>query len=304
MTGLRNIHSLPGLFAIALCGCSSPAINFSAFPELNTINNTFVKTHQQTALKYESEGALNEARREWKIIDAIRGPESSRAHFEIVRLERMVALRVKQHFNAALLAEGKADYKTAQIEFLKALALKPDNVHVVSKLKSMVGRRSYANLALAPLVSDAVENKVDIYIGSNAYSENDEGNSNSATEKGSIPLPLPSKKPVNKSMRKFDIKEGANNIQRGQAHLMRKEYKLALHYFLITEKKAEVSQEIVNKYLAETRQALAKQHYDQGVILFRAQKYDKAAENFEQALNYVPNHQKARFYLLSTKALQ
>lgn len=298
MTAVRKTLSLSGLFAIAVSGCSSPAIYSPENPNLNTVKSEFIKSHEQIARKYESDGALNEAWREWKIIDAIRAPETSPARVEIVRLERMMALRFKDHLDAALMAEGKADYKTAETEFLKALALKPDNTQAVSKLKSMVSRRSYAKLALVPHVSDAIENKADV------YSETDKGNSNSAAKTGSTPLPLPSGKSVYQNEQKLEIKGGANNFQRGLTHLSRKEYKQALHYLLIAQKKSEKSQEIIDIYLLKTRQTLAKQHYDQGVTAFRAELYDKAVEEFEQALEYVPDHQKARFYHSSAKALQ
>ena len=298
MTAIRKTLSLSGLFAIVVSGCSSPAMNSSEYSNLNTVKSEFIKTHEQIARKYESDGALNEAWREWKIIDAIRAPETSPARVEIVRLERMMALRFKDHLDAALMAEGKADYKTAETEFLKALALKPDNTQAVSKLKSMVSRRSYAKLALVPHVSDAIENKADV------YSETDKGNSNSAAKTGSTPLPLPSGKSVYQNEQKLEIKGGANNFERGLTHLSRKEYKQALHYLLIAQKKSEKSQEIIDIYLLKTRQTLAKQHYDQGVTAFRAELYDKAVEEFEQALEYVPDHQKARFYHSSAKALQ
>jgi tetratricopeptide (TPR) repeat protein len=304
MTAMRKTLSLSGLFAIAVSGCSSPAMYSSEYSNLNTVKSEFIKTHEQNARKYESDGALNEAWREWKIIDAIRASETFPVRVEIVRLERMMALRVKDHLDAALMAEEKADYKTAETEFLKALALKPDNTQAVSKLKSMVSRRSYAKLALAPHVSDAIENGADVYLGPDVRSETDKGNSNSAAKTGSNPLPLPSGKSVYQNEQELEIKGETNNFQRGLTHLSRKEYKQALHYLLIAQKKSEKSQEIIDIYLLKTRQTLAKQHYDQGVTAFRAELYDEAVEEFEQALEYVPDHHKARFYHSSAKALQ
>ena len=256
------------------------------------------------ARKYESDDALNEAWREWKIIDAIRAPETSPARVEIVRLERMMDLRVKNHLDAALMAEGKADYKTAETEFLKALALRPDNTLAASKLKSMVSRRSYAKLALAPQVSETFENEVDAYSDPDVRSETDKGNSNPAAKTDSNSLPLPSGKSVYQKEQELEINGKENNFQRGLTHISRKEYEEALHYLLIAQKNSEKSQEIIDIYLLKTRQALAKQHYDQGVIAFRAELFDKAVEEFEQVLEYAPDHQKARFYHSSAKALQ
>ena len=104
MTAIRKTLSLSGLFAIAVTGCSSPAIYSSENSNLDTVKSEFIKSHEQIARKYESDGALNEAWREWKIIDAIRTPETSSVRVEIVRLERMIALRVKDHLDAALMA--------------------------------------------------------------------------------------------------------------------------------------------------------------------------------------------------------
>ena len=168
----------------------------------------------------------------------------------------------------------------------------------------MVSRRSYAKLAVAPHVSDAIENEVDVYLGSDVRSETDKGNSNSAAKTGSNSLPLPSGKSVYQNEQKLEINGIANNFQRGLTHLSSEEYEQALHYLLIAQKKSEKSPEIIDIYLLKTRQALANQHYDQGVTAFRAELYDKAVEEFEQALEYVPDHQKARFYHSSAKALQ
>lgn len=304
MIGRRKILFLPGLFTIALVGCSSPQTLHVENPELDTIKRQFIKSHQQIARKYESENALNQARREWKIIDAIQLPETSLAPIEIARLERVAALRIKQHLEAAHTAEMKSDYKTAQLEFLKALALQPDNARAVNGLKSMVGRRSYANLALAPEVSDAIDNPVDVYIDPDVYAENGKVNSKFVSKIGGKSLQLPGNETVYKNLQKTEINGSANNIQRGLAHLSRKEYKHAVQYFLIAQKKGEESQEIVDEYLEKAYQALAKQHYNKGVIAFRAGLYDKAVKQFEQALDFVPDHQKAHFYLSSAKALQ
>ena len=304
MSGRSHTLFLPALFVTFLSGCTSSPEKLYDYLDLNALNKKFVKTHEQMARKYEAEGALNDARREWQLIAAVQQPEVSLAQNEISRLERKAALRVKEHLTAARRAERRADYKAARLELLKALALEPDNVSAIKKIKALEVGRSYATLALVPRVSDIVESEVEVYTAPHVHTWNDNNGSSLSVEgKARNARVMLSKEQTKKSVRKSRAKGGENNFQRGVTHFSRKEYKLALQYFLIARNKDEGEREILDDYLVRTRQALASQHYNQGVVAFRAARYDQAVDEFEQALEYAPEHKKARFYHSSAKAL-
>ncbi|MCP5014894.1 MAG: hypothetical protein GY938_06360, partial [Ketobacter sp.] len=237
--------------AFFLSGCNSSPAKLYDYLDLNALNKEFVKTHEQMARKYEAEGALSEARREWQLVAAVQQPEASSAQVEIARLERKATVRVKEHLTAARRAERRADYKTARLELLKALALEPDNVSAIKKLKELEARRSYAGLALVPRVSDIVESEVDVYTAPHIDAWNDsKGSSATVGDKDPTARILSSKEQTKKSVRKSRAKGVENSYQRGLTHFSRKEYKYALQYFLIARRKDEGEQESLDKYLA------------------------------------------------------
>lgn len=306
MIDRRITLSLPALLTFFLCGCSSSPTKFSEYSNLDNLSQKFVEIHMRLARKHEADGAVNEALREWQLIDAVMQPNSSSARVEIARLEQKVSTRVQKHIQAAHGAERRGDYTTARMELLKALALKPYETRAIKKLKELEKRRSYTSLALLPIESEVIENEADHYTSSSISSRIDDHRDriSASLSKKSNSRAVSDKAQSNKEVRKYETTGINNSFQRGLAHWSRKEYKHALQYFLIARRKDEGKQKLVDKFLARTRRALAKQHYEQGVIAFRAARYDQAVNEFEQALEYAPEHKKARLYHSSAKTLQ
>lgn len=294
---------LTGLISASLCGCNSSAVKA---PDglLGGTRSEFVQTREQRAREYEAAGALFEAKREWQMIDAATSG-SSRARVEAERLGRAADLRAKRHFSFARAAKKRSDFKSAELELLKVLALKPDDAGAIKMLKQLEHRLSYARLAATPRVSDVVESEVDVYTAPSNRPENDRDDIESTQDSGSSAQSTRiSGSPKKKNDRKKKTAQGGNSVRLGLAHLSRREYELALEYFVTARENGEGSPEAVQRYLSETRKSLADQHYKQGVLAFRAAQYDQAVEEFEQALEYAPGHKKARFYYSSAKTLQ
>jgi tetratricopeptide (TPR) repeat protein len=59
----------------------------------------------------------------------------------------------------------------------------------------------------------------------------------------------------------------------------------------------------IDAQIAKLRSLLAEQHYERGVAAFRAARYRDAIGEFNQALQYQPDHHKARIYRSSAEAL-
>lgn len=237
------------------------------------------------------------------MIDAAMGGGSSSARAEAARLGRAAKSRAKKHLKSAKAAKKRSDFRRAELELLKVLALKPDDAEAIKMLKTLERRRSYASLAAAPRVSDIVQNEVDVYTTPSMQSKNHKGSNRMRNGGGTVTRSPPGNRKMSKTIARSSQVSGTN-FRRGLTHLSRDEYELALKSFVSAEKHGEGPAEDLDRYLAETRELLADQHYKQGVVAFRAAHYDRAVSEFALALEYSPGHQKARFYHSSAKTLQ
>lgn len=302
MSPMRSII-LVGLTAVALYGCNSSQVKVPDGLTLNTTRSDFIRTSEKKAREYEVAGALREAQREWLIIDAAMGGGSSSARAEAARLGRAAKARAKRHLKSAKAAKKRSDFRRAKLELLKVLALKPDDAEAIKMLKTLERRRSYASLAAAPRVSDIVQNEVDVYTAPSMQSKNHKGGIGMRNSGRPVARSSPANRGKSKTAARSP-KVSGTNFRRGLTHLSRNEYELALKFFVVAEKHGEGPAEDLDKYLAETRKLLADQHYNQGVVAFRAAHYDRAVNEFALALEYSPGHRKARFYHSSAKTLQ
>ena len=283
-----------------LSGCSSTPNGYADEIALRKIKRDFVTNHERLARSYEADNALNEARREWQLIHAL-APQRSDTRLEISRLDKEINKRFGVHREAALAAEKRADYEEAVLEWLKSLALQPDNSQAIRKLQNLEGRRAYAGIVSEPRVSDVVAREVDVYTAPSVRS------GGAPAEPKTVPEQL-ADEPLSASIEHPGaerVKADENNrFRRGMSHYSRKEYEAALKFFLQAQQAGEEPREQVERRIAETRRMLADWHYQQGIVAFRSARYGQAVDQFEQALHYVPGHHKARFYRSSAQELR
>jgi tetratricopeptide (TPR) repeat protein len=228
----------------------------------------FVREHEQLARSYESDGSFQHALQEWLIISAVI-PDALEPQTEIGRLERVITERVTRYLQAAKAALARSDYAGAQLQLLKVLALQPDNQEAIGKLRKLEARRAYNRLAHAPKVSRKV---IRTY-------------------------KAPTEQPMGKAGEK-------SNLKQALLHLSNEQYEAALERFILARKLEEASDNVLEEYIINTRNTLAEQHYDKGVIAFRATRYSQAVVEFKMSLKYNLGHQKARLYLETASELQ
>ena len=294
MTSRRWIVTL-GVIAIQFAGCATaPTIDVEN-GSLMSVKKGFAEKHERMARGYESSGSLRRALEEWRAISAV-FPEASEPKVEIERLLQLISDRTTKHERRAKAALVKSDYDKARMRFLKMLALQPDNWEAIRALKKLEVKAGYARLASAPKVSSQV---VQTYaaptINTNSQAEISTVNLKHPTGSAASVQLIPS--PANSS-------RNESNLKRALRYLSKKQYDTALAHFLLAREHKEASEDVLNKHIAYTRAVLAEQHYDNGVSAFRMASYDLAVAEFKKALEYNPQHQKARLYMRSASELQ
>jgi Flp pilus assembly protein TadD len=295
MTGWRWLIPL-GIAAFQLGGCTSlPSDSWSAVGA----KRAFLTEHEQNARSYESRGSLALALREWLVISAV-APGAAEPLAEIGRLQGAIASRVEKKLREGKSALGKGRYADAELQFLKALALQPDNADAARELKALEGRRAFAKLAAAPKVSTEA---VSAYRAPSP--EPDDGSGYDAAEvagAGRSSPPAAAEQAKTASAPTRPAVDG--NLRLALQDLSKHNYEAALQRFALARKSREASDEVLDRYIADTRKILAERHYDEGVSAFRAARYDQAIVQFSKALEYEPGHQKAKLYLTSARELE
>jgi hypothetical protein len=252
------------LTTAALCLAGCTA----TLPRTLMTKRDFVRQHEQRARRHESDGSLQSALQEWLIVSAVI-PEATEPQSEITRLEKSIDEGVAICQQAAKAAVVKSDYAGARLQLLKALALQPENQEAIAELRKLEARHVYARLADAPKVSG---NAIGAY---NAPPEQQVGKGG---ERGNLRLAL--------------------------LYLSKEKYEAALQSFILARKHGEAADEVLDEYINKIRDSLAEQHYDKGVIAFRAARYKQAVAEFKMSLKYKPGYEKARLYLETASELQ
>lgn len=287
------------LLAIAvlqLAGCASaPTIDIEEL-QLGSVREAFAEQHEKQAREHESSGSLRLALQEWSAISAV-FPEASEPRAQIERLQRLITLKVAKYQRTAATALTKADYAGARLYYLKTLALQPDNRDAIASLKKLEVKSGYSRLAKAPKLSGKVVQAYEL-----------PGESSDGKAVGAIAEPVKSSSPAGAAQAKFHATVASpsakGNLKLALRYLSEKKHEAALAHFLLARKHKEASTQVLNKHIAYTRGVLAEQHYDIGVSAFRAASYDLAVVEFKKALEYNPQHQKARLYLGSATEMQ
>ena len=86
--------------------------------------------------------------------------------------------------------------------------------------------------------------------------------------------------------------------------MARKAYEPALKQLRVAREVSPPAQlAIIDKHIAQARDALASRHYELGVAAFRAGRYDTAVAELGKVLKHKPEHRKAKFYHANATAL-
>ncbi len=294
MIGWRWMIPL-GIAALQLGGCTSlPSGSWAAAGA----KQAFVIEHSKMARSYESSGSFALALREWLVISAV-APEAAEPGAEIERLEGAIASRVEKKLRKGKSALGKDRYADAELQFLKTLALQPDNADAIRELKALEGRRAFAKLAAVPKVSTEA---VQAYRAPPTEPGNGAGDDAAELADGGA-LGVPGANEETKKAPATGRPAAEGNLRLALQDLSKHQYEAALQRFTLARKHGEASDEVLDRYIADTRKILAERHYDEGVSAFRAARYDQAIVEFSKALEYAPGHQKAKLYLTSAREL-
>jgi tetratricopeptide (TPR) repeat protein len=253
----------------------------------------FVKKHAALARDYESSGALHLALQEWLAVSAVL-PGAPDPDKEIKRLRKSISAKVAIYERLADISIAKSDYDTAQLKYLKALAVQPDNQGVIQRLKKLDAKIGYAGLASIPRAS-----------GTAPHADYEPTRSPNTK----VMIGIEEQKPATSSGQIIthpspNDSEGTANLDIGLKKLREKQYAAALDHFMLAKKLKETSDEVINKHIAAARKLIAEQHYAKGVSAFRMASYELAVTEFKKALEYDPQNQKARLYLGSAREMQ
>lgn len=278
---------LLGVAILPFIGCSSVPSSYTEDWSSVEAKRVFVTERKELARGYESNESLQTALQEWFVISAVI-PENSEPRTEIDRLEKEILKRVKRHREAAKSALAKKNYQRAKLHYLKILALQPDNQDVIRELKQLEAKLSYARLTRTPKITNKL---VQGYAAPSAQVTSKVAGDNPNRPPGEVSDGQAHKASTVESYRRKD------NLRLALGSLSKQEYQVALEYFIRARKLGEAPASLLEKYITDTRYILAERHYDQGVAVFRAARYEQAIKEFQKALKYNPDHRKARLYL-------
>lgn len=263
-----------------------------------------IEEHRMRAMAREAEGDLRGALEEWRVVAAL-APDLEESHEKIHALERRIDARVTFHMTTATAALRHGRIRNARIHLLKALALKPGKKSAADRLREIESRQVAANFAKSsrePRIA-ARRETIDPYSspsGGRGYPEDHERSAHDHGQEG-VAVPVEPTVPV---------EDSAGGKATRAAHLRlaaiyRAEDKLekALEHLLKAKEQGKATNGEIDRYIAETKAALAEQFYREGVHSFRSN-LEQSIQAFERALDYAPEHERARHYLSTASRLR
>ena len=284
-----------GILASQFAGCAAtPPVEIEEW-QIASSRHAFMAQREEVARQHESSGALRLALQDWSAIGAV-APEDPQPRAQIERLQKAITAKVAKHRRAAATARSRGDYAGAKQHYLKILALQPDNRDAIARLRKLEVNAGYGRLASAPKISDAPVQAYELPQKSAAKT------ATGVAAESERPVQITVVQPPPSAAKTGDGK--AENLKLARRYLSEKNYDAALVHFLRAQKNQEGPEKEVERQIVRVRSVLAEQHYDRGVSAFRAANYDRAVTEFKKALEYDPQHQKARLYLSSASEMQ
>ncbi len=263
---------------------------------------TSIPSHEKLAASYAEQGRYADALLQWKILYALR-PDDSRYATRLRQTEEQIATLATQHQRSGVSALDKGDFATARHELLAALALDPTRVDVLDSLRRIeydrVWRIQSAKLEKLKISEDRKANNVGeqersyLELGASMLREGDYADAVREIQKylNSYPGDLQAKKLISDAYGKLAGQQRQQGmLQNALANI---EQAKRFNADTGTNRKAE----------QELRNALADEYYEKGLRALRND-LKLAVESFEKALEYNPQHSKARTKLSDAQRMQ
>jgi len=124
-------------FSLILGACTSMRMRSQADIPVDHIN---IQHRKNVANNLFKQHDYHESLIQWKILQAIQ-PDNPEYKNRIRVLNALIKRRLKVHLADAQAAYKKQQYKKAEVEFLKVLALNPSHKIAISRLKTLTAKR-------------------------------------------------------------------------------------------------------------------------------------------------------------------
>ncbi len=264
---------------------------------VSRVRQEVIEEHRMRAIAWEDQGELRRALEAWRVVEAL-APESEESRQRIRTLEKRIDAGVMSRMRAARNASRRDRLPHAKVQLLRVLALDPGHKGAADLLREVENRQVAAELATSstePQLKPYRET-TDPYSspsgGRGHWAAHDPSGRDHGQEEvaGSVRPTVP-------------VERGEGDVAVRSAHLRlaaayRAENKLeqALEHLEKAREQETAANGEVDRYIAETRAALAEQFYREGVRFFRSN-LDQSIKAFERALAYNPEHERAKHYL-------
>jgi len=293
------------LAVLVLTACASQPYDESAEPAqvVTKSAKTAVTPHEKLATSFTEQGLFADALLQWKILATLH-PDDARYKTHVRQTEDLIAKLATQHQRVGNSALDKGDYATARHELLAALALEPTRAELLEALRRIeydrVWRIQSAKLEKLKTTEDrkvtgvGEQERSYFELGTLMFREGDYTGAVREIQKylNSYPGDPQAKKLISDAYAKL----AAQQRQQGLLHNALANVEQA--------KRFNTDNATINsKVEQDLRAALADEYYEKGL---RAQRSDLklAVEMFEKALEYNPQHTKARLKLAEAQRMQ
>ena len=291
---------------IMLAACESLFLFSDA--NVSRVRQETTEQYRLLALEWEQDGDLRRAVEAWRVVEAL-APESQEPGRRIRALEKRINAKVRSRVAAARKALRRGSPRDAKTHLLMALALDPSHDSAADLLRGIDNKQMAAEMATSSKEAHlaASGTRTDPYSSPDgaagysaryALSDNRHDHDHGRTGVAEQPLEL-----------RVAVERGEGGVARSAhlrlAALYRAENKLeqALEHLEKAREQGTMADGNVDRYIAETRAALAEQFYREGVRSFRSN-LGQSIQAFEKALDYNPEHERAKHYLSTSLRLR
>lgn len=261
-----------------------------------------IPSHEKLAASYIEQGRYADALLQWKILNTLR-PDDSRYATRLRQTQEQIATLATQHQRTGVSALDKGDFTTARHELLAALALDPTRVEVLDSLRRIefdrVWRIQSAKLEKLKVSEDRKTTNVGeqersyLELGASMLREGDYTGAVREIQKylNSYPSDAQAKKLISDAYAKL----ASQQRQQGMLHNALANVEQAKRFSTDSGANRKAEQEL--------RNSLADEYYEKGLRALRND-LKLAIESFEKALEYNPQHSKARTKLSDAQRMQ
>ena len=273
-----------------------------ALATVATSSPASMQSHDKLAASYAEQGRYADALVQWKILNTLR-PDEARYATRVRQTEEQIATLATQHQRTGVSALDRGDFATARHELLATLALDPTRIDVLDSLRRIeydrLWRIQSAKLDKLKVSEDRKATNVGeqersyLELGASMLREGDYTGAVREIQKylNSYPGDPQAKKLISDAYAKL----ASQQRQQGMLHNALANVEQAKRFSTDTGTSRKAEQEL--------RNALADEYYDKGLRALRND-LKLAVESFEKALEYNPQHSKARTKLSDAQRMQ